>query len=78
VAVQSAAIDTGEQWSVGAFTDRRVDGASSPWREREEGGLVALADDTHHVVAVGDREIGQVRGAVFGNPQRVEPGLNRM
>jgi hypothetical protein len=70
--VQSAAVSSGQQWPVGALADGGVDGPGGPWRERDQGRLVALPDDPDHAVTVGDREIGQVRRAGLRHPQRVE------
>ena len=44
VPLEPAAVGTGEQRPLGAFTDRSVDDTSGPGREGDEGGLVALSN----------------------------------
>jgi hypothetical protein len=72
VPVEPAAVHASQERPVGAFTDGGVDGASSWWCKGDEGGLVALADDPDDAVAVGQRQIGEVRAARFRHAQRVE------
>ena len=72
VTVDSAAVSTCQQGPVGAFGDSGVDGAYGPRGERDERGLVALADDAQGAVTVGQREVGQVRVAGLGDAQGVE------
>jgi hypothetical protein len=72
VPVEAGAILACEQRAVGAFADRSVDRSSGPWRERDERGLVALANDAHHTVSVGQRQIGQLGTAGFRDAQDVQ------
>ena len=72
MSVEAAAVSSCQQRPVGAFPDGGVDGACGPRGERDQGGLVALADDPQGAVAVGEGEVGQVGAAGLGDAQRVE------
>ena len=72
VPVQSAAVRPGDQGSVGAFTDRRVDSARGAWCQGDECGLPALADDADHAVSVCQRQVGQLGAARLRNAWGVQ------
>jgi hypothetical protein len=60
-----------QDWSLAAFADRQVDGASRAWHERDASWLVALADDAQDAVTSFEPEVLDVRPARFTDPQPV-------
>ena len=57
----------------GPVADGGVKGATDRGRQRDEDGLVALADDPQNAVAVFLAEVGDVRSGRFEDPQAVQP-----
>ena len=55
--------------SGGPVADGAVDGAADRGRQRDEDGLVALADDAQDAVAVFFAEVVDVRAGGFEDPQ---------
>jgi hypothetical protein len=77
VPIQTAAVGSGQQWPVGALTDGGVDCSRGAWRQRDQGGLVALAHDADHAVSVGERQVGQRWRPEYG-PDRTRFPIARL
>lgn len=52
------------------FTDRKVDGSSGAWHERDHCGLVALAENPEGAVAAVEAEVATIRLARLAHPQQ--------
>lgn len=61
--VEAAAVTATQDWSLPTLTDDEVNGSCCAGNERDDGRLVALADDPQRAVAAFEREVFDVGGA---------------
>jgi hypothetical protein len=64
-------VSAAQDRSLVAFADREVNGPRRPWRERDRGRLVALANDVQRSMAAMEAEVLDVAGAGFGHAKAV-------
>jgi hypothetical protein len=65
--IEPAPVVANQDRSHGAFADGEVDRAGGAWHERDDGGLVALADDAQRAMSALDSEVLDVRAAGFAD-----------
>ena len=70
-AVEALTIVADQDRSLTPFTDRKVDGSSGAWHERDHCRLVALAENPEGAVAAVAAEVANIRLARLAHPQPV-------
>ena len=75
--VESLRVYPSQDRTFAAFPDREVDRARSTWDQRDGSGFVALADDAQGSVSAFEREVLDVGGAGFADPEAVQAQEHR-
>jgi hypothetical protein len=72
VTVEPLTVDVEEERPFAAFADCEIDGTSGAWRERDDHGLAALAQDCEGAVATLEAERLHVGAGRFRNSKSIE------
>ena len=70
--IESLPVAAQQDWAFVAFADDEVDRAAGPRDQRDDGGLVALADDPKCSMTALERKVLDVGRTCFGDAQAVE------